>query len=73
MEWRLVRSGQNIQFNLFNNINYKFYMYYNRILDVWVVDPFDYFLLSAILGSILASRLKDYLSEKKAMERLKNQ
>ncbi len=47
-------------------------MYYNRILRVWVVDPFDYFLLSAILGSIIASRLKDYLSEKKAMERLKN-
>ena len=32
----------------------------------------DYFLLSAILGSILALHLKDYLSEKKAMERLKN-
>ena len=47
-------------------------MYYNRILRVWVVDPLDYFLLSAIIGSLLASRLKDYLSEKKAMERLKN-
>jgi hypothetical protein len=47
-------------------------MYYNRIIRVWVVDPLDYFLLSAILGSIVASRLKDYLSEKKAMERLKN-
>lgn len=47
-------------------------MYYNRILRVWVVDPLDYFLLNAILGSILASCLKDYLSEKKAMERLKN-
>ena len=47
-------------------------MYYNRILRVWVVDPLDYFLLSAILGSILASCLKDYSSEKKAMERLKN-
>ena len=32
----------------------------------------DYFLLSAILESIVASYLKDYLSEKKAMERLKN-
>ena len=31
----------------------------------------DYFLLSAILGSIVASVLKDYLAEKKAMERLK--
>ena len=47
-------------------------MYYNRILRVWVVDPIDYFFLSAILGSIIASRLKDYLSEQKAMERLKN-
>ena len=47
-------------------------MYYNRILRVWVVDPLDYFLICAILGSILASYLKDYLSEKKAMERLKN-
>ena len=47
-------------------------MYYNRILRVWVVDPLDYFLLSAIIGSLAASRLKDYLSEKKAMERLKN-
>jgi hypothetical protein len=47
-------------------------MYYNRILRVWVVDPLDYFLISAILGSIVASRLKDYLSEKKTMERLKD-
>lgn len=47
-------------------------MYYNRILKVWVVDAVDYFLLSAIIGSIVASGLKDYLSEKKAMERLKN-
>jgi len=47
-------------------------MFYNRILRVWVVDPWDYFLLSAILGSILASSLKDYLSENKAMRRLKN-
>ena len=47
-------------------------MYYNRILRVWVVDPVDYFLLSATLGIILAEYLKDYVSEKKAMERLKN-
>lgn len=47
-------------------------MYYNRILRIWVVDPLDYFLLSAIIGSLAASNLKDYLSEKKAMERLKN-
>ena len=47
-------------------------MFYNKILRVWGVDPLDYFLLSAILGSIIASHLKTYLSEKKAMERLKN-
>ena len=47
-------------------------MFYNRILRAWVLDPLDYFLLSAILGSIVASRLKSYLLEKKAMERLKN-
>ena len=48
-------------------------MYYNIILRIWVVDPLDYFLLSAILGSIVASRLKDYLYEKKAIKQLKNQ
>jgi hypothetical protein len=46
-------------------------MYYNIILRVWVVHQLNYFLLSAILKSIIASYLKDYLSEKKAMERLK--
>lgn len=47
-------------------------MYYNRIRNIWVIDAFDIFLLSAFAGSILASRLKNYVSEKKAMERLKN-
>lgn len=47
-------------------------MYYNRILHTWVLDPLDYFFLSAIIGSLAAPRLKDYLSEKKAMKRLKN-
>ena len=47
-------------------------MYYNRILRVWMLDPLDYFLLSTFIGSLVASRLKKYLSEKKAMERLKN-
>ena len=46
-------------------------MYYNRILRVWVFDPLDYFLISALIGSLLASHLKTYLSEKAAMERLK--
>jgi hypothetical protein len=46
-------------------------MYYNRILRVWVLDPLDYFLISAFIGSLVALRLKTYLSEKAAMERLK--
>lgn len=46
-------------------------MFYNRISRVWVIDPLDYFLISAIIGSILASHLKNYLSEKASMERLK--
>jgi len=47
-------------------------MYYNRILRIWKLDQLDYFLLGAIVGSLLASRTKKYLSEKKAMERLKS-
>lgn len=47
-------------------------MYYNKILRIWVVDQFDYFLLSVILGNIIGSSLKNHLSETKAMERLKN-
>ena len=47
-------------------------MYYNKILRIWVFDLLDYFLLSAILGTIVASCLKDYLSEQKAMKRLKD-
>jgi hypothetical protein len=46
-------------------------MYYNRILGVWVIDVLDYFLISTIIGSLVASHLKNYLSEKAAMERLK--
>ena len=46
-------------------------MYYNRILHLWVLDPLDYLLLSALIGSLLASHLKKHLSEKVAMERLK--
>ena len=47
-------------------------MYYNRILHRWIFDLFDYFLLSVLAGSLAASNFKDYLSEKKAMQRLKN-
>jgi hypothetical protein len=46
-------------------------MYYNRITRVWIIDRLDYFLISFIIGSLVASYLKDYLSEKAAMERLK--
>jgi hypothetical protein len=37
-----------------------------------VFDAFDYFLISAFITSILASHLKNYLSEKVSMARLKN-
>ena len=47
-------------------------MYYNRILRVWTLDTYDWFLLSAFIGSLIASYLKDYFAEKKAMERLKS-
>ena len=47
-------------------------MYYNRILRVWVLDQLDYFFISALIGSLAASYLKKYLSEKAARERLKN-
>lgn len=46
-------------------------MHYNRILRVWMLDALDYFLISAVIGSLIASYLKDYFSEKAAMERLK--
>ena len=47
-------------------------MYYNRILKIWVIDQLDYFLISAIIGSLIARYFKDYLSEKSSMQRLKN-
>jgi hypothetical protein len=47
-------------------------MFYNRILRVWVFDQFDYFLISALIGSLIALELKKYLSEKVAMKRLKS-
>lgn len=45
-------------------------MYYNRILRIWVLNAFDYFLLGIIIGSFVA--LKKYSLEKKVIERLKN-
>ena len=47
-------------------------VYYNKILRIWVIDTIDYFLISAIIASILTSKLKNYLSEEESMERLKN-
>jgi len=47
-------------------------MFYNRISRVWVIDLIDYALIGVLLGSLAATRLKEYLSEKKAMKRLKN-
>jgi hypothetical protein len=46
-------------------------MFYNRILRIWMIDSLDYFLIGVIMGSILASYLKNYLSEKASMERLR--
>ena len=46
-------------------------MYYNKFLRIWVLDLVDYFLISAFIGSLVASNLKRYFSEKAAMERLK--
>ena len=47
-------------------------MTYNTVAQAWIFDPFDYFLFTAILRSILISRLKKYLAKKKSMKRLKN-
>ena len=47
-------------------------MYYNRILRMWVVDQFDYFLISILIGNLIASSLRNHLSDEKSMERLKN-
>ena len=47
-------------------------MYYNRILDRWVLDAVDYFLLSALVTKILTPHVTDYFSEEASMERLKN-
>lgn len=51
-------------------------MYYDRILKIWVIDQIDIFLLSFTVGNVsylcLKYYLKDYLSERKVVERLKN-
>lgn len=52
-------------------LNKENIMYYHRLFRKWVIDGFDIFLLSAILGGLVASHLKQYLSEKQSIERLK--
>jgi hypothetical protein len=47
-------------------------MYYDKIFRIWVLDLYDYSLISLFIGSLIASRLKKYFSEKIAMERLKS-
>jgi hypothetical protein len=44
-------------------------MYYDRILRAW---SFDCFLISAIIGNFTGRHIKKYLTERKAMEQLKN-
>lgn len=46
-------------------------VYSNRILRIWVFDALDYFVISAFLGSIVASQFETYFSEKESMEGLK--
>lgn len=47
-------------------------MYYNKIVGRWILDAFDYFLISSFIMSSLTSYLKNYLSEKASMIKLKN-
>lgn len=47
-------------------------MYYNIINAVIVIDVIDYFLMSVLPGSIIASRLKSSRSKKASMAKLKN-
>lgn len=46
-------------------------MYYNKLTGRLILDLFDFFLISSFITSSLASYLKNYLSEKASMERLK--
>lgn len=46
-------------------------MYYNKILKAWVIDPFDYFLLSALVTSLLTAYWKKYQSEEYKKNRLR--
>lgn len=46
-------------------------MYYNKLLNKFVFDLIDYFLLSAIISFYTTQYLKSYFSEKQKMERLR--
>jgi hypothetical protein len=47
-------------------------VFFNRIIKVWVVDQFDYFLLGVLIGGVVGSKVKTYFSDKAGIERLKN-
>jgi hypothetical protein len=47
-------------------------MYYNRFVNRFILDAFDYFLISSFIASRLAPYLKRSLSEEASMERLKD-
>jgi len=34
-------------------------VYYNQILCLWILDPFDYYLINAIVTSLITSYLKN--------------
>ena len=46
-------------------------MYYNKFLGRFVVDAFDYYLLSTLIVSYGVSYLKNYFSEEAKMQRLR--
>jgi len=43
-------------------------MYYNRILRSWLIDKLNYFLIRWLIGHLIESSLKKYLSEYTAMK-----
>jgi hypothetical protein len=47
-------------------------MYYNKIAGRFILDAFDYVLISSFITSTLTSYLKNYFSEKASMAGLKN-
>lgn len=46
-------------------------VYYSKIYQIWMLDLWDYFIISVLIGQFIASRLKRYLSEKESIKRLK--